>query len=234
MLRVVIERPPTADTERPTSAASPRRVPRALVTAYFAGGLVLLLIGTITVFYLAVTIYDRPRTTAAVLPSAGHSRPTPSVTRSRPGAAVPTSPGPIRNRVGPQHAVMGKTVTIVGDQDDKFEVTVKTGKFRRSGCNEYAVHPKHGGYLPAVITVKVLAGEPDVGVFNFRFERPDGTWLDTVGGSGCDENLTSLMHRVVAGRTYRATAVFDLPADLKGNVIFSYPYLDVAAQWKLK
>ena len=233
MLRVVIERPPTADTERPTPAA-PRRIPRGLVTAYFAGGLVLLLVGTITAFYLAVTIFDKPRTTAADLAPTGRSRSGPTATRSGPRASAPASPDAIRNRIGPQRAAMGKTVTIAGDQDDKFEVTVKTGKYRRSGCNEYAVHPKHGGYLTAVITVKVLSGEPDVNIFNFRFERPDGTWLDTVGGSGCDDNLIALMHRVVAGHTYRATAVFDVPADLKGNVIFSYPYLDVAAQWKVK
>ena len=224
MLRVVIERPPTADTQRPTP---PRRLPPGLVTAYFAGGLVLLLAGTITAFYLVVSIYDKLQT-----PLAGRSRP--AVTRSGPGGAPADSPDPIRNRVGPQRAAMGTPVTIVGDKDDKFEVTVQTGKFRKSACNEYAVHPKRGGYLPTVITIKVLAGEPDVSVASFRFERPDGTWLDTVGGSGCDENLISLMHRVVAGRTYRATAVFDLPADLKGNVILSYPYLDVAAQWKLK
>jgi hypothetical protein len=233
MLRVVIEPPPTADPERPTYAGPPRRLPPGLVTAYFAGGLVLLVVGTITAFYLAAKIIDRPGTEVALRPSGDRSRSAPA-TRSGPGTAAPASPDPIRNRIGPQRAAMGKTITIVGDNDDKFEVTVQTGKFRRSGCNEYAVHPKHGGYLPAKITVKVLSGEPDVGVFNFRFERPDGSWLDTVGGSGCDDSLTSLMHRMVAGRTYRATAVFDLPADLKGNVIFSYPYLDVAAQWKLK
>ncbi|MGX6602070.1 hypothetical protein ACWKSP_08050 [Micromonosporaceae bacterium Da 78-11] len=224
------DRPPTADTE---PVRPPRRVPRGLVTAYFAGGLALLLVGTVAVFYLAVTAFDHPRPKVTALPS--RTAPSSSAPASGgPGALEPTSSGPIRNRVGPQQVAMGKPVVIIGEDDAKFQITVRTLKFRKSGCDPYAVKAKYGGYLPTEITLKVISGEPEVNIFDFRFERPDGTLLDTVGGSGCEKNAILLMRRVVAGRTYKVTAVFDVPADLKGHVDFSYPYLDSAAQWKVR
>jgi len=95
------------------------------------------------------------------------------------------------------------------------------------------VKPENGGYLPTEIKVKVLEGEPDVSDFAFRYQLPDGEWLHGVGGSGCDENYGGLFRRLVAGRTYTTTVVYDVPKVMTGDIVFVWPLLDVAATWKV-
>ena len=208
----------------PVSAPSPR-FSRGLVTTYFAVGLVLLFIGIVTVVYLSARLYGS--TTDAAGPSRSPSPP-PSVSAS-PSASV----DPNRVRLGPQRLAMGKSLIITGEDDAKFQVTVKAGKFRRTACDIYSVKPKNGGYLPARVTVKVLEGEPDITSYAFRFQKPDGTWLPPVGGSGCDEDYGAFVRRLSAGRTYATTLVYDIPRGKKGDIVFVWPILDVAASWHL-
>ena len=40
------------------------------------------------------------------------------------------------------------------------------------------------------------------------------------------------VRRLSAGRTYSSTVVFDIPST-KGDIVFVYPLLDVAASWKI-
>jgi hypothetical protein len=203
------------------TAPSPR-FSRGLVTTYFAVGLVLLLVGVVTVVYLSARLYS-----SAAGPSRSPS-PRPSV------SASPTpSVDPHRVRLGPERLAMGKSLIITGEDDAKFQVTVKAGKFRRTACDIYSVKPKNGGYLPARVTVKVLEGEPDISSYAFRFQKPDGTWLPPVGGSGCDKDYGAFVRRLSAGRTYATTLVYDIPRGKKGDIVFVWPILDVAASWHL-
>ncbi|MET0495176.1 MAG: hypothetical protein ABW000_18805 [Actinoplanes sp.] len=200
------------------------KLSKRLLTAYFAGGIALLVAGTVAVFYLAVQVYGRPE-------------PTTSVTIAR-GSPVTTSPspvgpsGPLRARFGPERLANGKTFLVYGEGDAKFEVTVRTLKFRKSACSPYAVPAENGGYLPTELTVKVLEGEPEVTDYDFRFQQPDGTWLNAVGGSACDKGYASFVRRLVAGRTYRSTIVYDVP-NTKGDVVFVYPRTDALASWRV-
>jgi hypothetical protein len=143
--------------------------------------------------------------------------------------------GPTTVALGPQQLAMGRALAVTGEHREKFEVTVIAGKFRKSGCDEFAVKPKHGGYLPATVRVKVLDGVPDVSEFDFRFQKPDGEWLDSVGGSGCETTgSTGLFRRLEAGRTYVTTVVFDVPRPpLKGDIVFVWPLQDVIGSWKV-
>ncbi|MGA5304014.1 hypothetical protein ACPCHT_29110 [Nucisporomicrobium flavum] len=202
---------------------------KGLITAYFAGGLALLLAGAVAVVYLGAKVYARslPRTTVTVTreyPSAKPSAP-------HPGAVEPSSS--LRARFGPQRLTNGRSFTMRGEGDARFQVTVKAGKFRKRACDELAVQPKEGGYLPVKLSVKVLEGEPDISEYAFRFQKPDGDWLPSVGGTACEGNdFGGFVRRLSAGRTYSTTVVFDIPST-KGDIVFVYPLLDVAASWRI-
>ena len=211
------EVPPADETVR---VEPPRRLlTPPVVTTFFVVGIVLLIAGLVTVVRLTDKVYDRP------------SALTPAATTSK----VPASPVPsslLRNRLGPTRLAMGQSIIVTGDVDSKFQVTVKARTFHRSACDAYGVKPKLGGYLPVDVTIKVLQGEPDISPFAFKFQQPDGTWLDAVGGSGCDDNFGALVRRLVAGRTYRATLVFGTP-NTKGEIVLAWPLTDVVAAWRV-
>jgi len=217
--------PPADDTVparlRPVAIGRPR-LSRRLVTAYFAGGLALLLAGTVAVVYLSIDAYGR----------AGQA----TVTVSRgPKPAVPgpvESSGPLLERIGPQRLANGEKFVVQGERGVKFEVTVRARKFRKTGCDAYARKPEHGGYLPTQLQVKVLSGEPEVSDYAFRFQQPDGTWLNSGYGSSCEKDYGAFVRRLVAGRTYRTTIVFDVP-NAVGDIVFVYPTIDVIATWHL-
>lgn len=210
------------------------KLSKKLVTAYFAGGLALLLAGTVAVFYLAVQVYGQTATTTA--PTARGSAPAvpvPAGGSARGRTPAPIEPsGPLRARFGPERLKNGEKFLVVGEGDAKFEVTVKAKKLRRSACSPYAVKPELGGYLPAELTVKVLQGEPDVSEYDFRVQQADGSWLPSVGGSACEKGYGSFVRRLSAGRTYRSTIVFDVP-DTKGDIVFQYPLIDIIASWNI-
>jgi hypothetical protein len=217
---------------QPVSWAPPPRAPRGpsrgFFIAYFAAGLTLLLAGTVAVVVLAVQAYGPQEGK----PSAAGSAPaTPAHTDNESTPAPSTGPNGLA--LGPQRLAMGKPLAVTGEDGAKFEVTVKAGKFRRSACDRYSVKPKNGGYLPTQIRVKVIEGVPEVSDFDFRFEKPNGQWLDSVGGSGCDANYGALFRRLTAGRTYSTTVVFDVPAAMKGQIVFVWPLRDVVASWKV-
>jgi len=173
-------------TGAPKQSGKPVRVGRGtgklskrLITAYFAGGLALLLAGTVTVFYLAVKVYggrlpDRTVTasrdypTTPALPSTGgRGKPSkPAAPRAPAPDAFEPSSSP-RARFGPERLANGKSHVIQGEGGSRFEVTVKAGKFRRSACDQYSVKPKEGGYLTTQLKVKVLEGEPDISEYAF-------------------------------------------------------------------
>ena len=134
--------------------------------------------------------------------------------------------------MGPQRLANGETFLVEGERGARFEVTVRARKVRRTGCDSYARKPENGGYLPTELRVKVLAGEPDVTDYAFRFQQRDGTWLNSAYGSNCDKDYGAFVRRLVAGRTYRTTIVFDVP-DTRGDIVFVYPTIDVAATWYL-
>lgn len=212
---------------KPVVIGRPRRtLSRRLVTAYFAGGLALLLAGTVAVFYLAVDIYGGA-TTATVTVSRD---PQPARGRTTPTPVEPS--GPLLERIGPQRLANGEKFLIQGEKGAKFEVTVRARKIRKSGCDAYAQKPKNGAYLPTELRVKVLAGEPDVSEYAFRFQQRDGTRLNSVYGSSCEKDYGALVRRLVAGRTYKTTIVFDVPS-AKGDIVFVYPTIDVIATWHL-
>jgi hypothetical protein len=198
-----------------------------LLAAYFAGGLALLVVGFVVVVVLVLR------------PSGGHRAGGPVGRTGTPGpvasgSAAPPSPGPNGVTLGPQQLALGQRLPVNGENGEKFEVTVVAGKFRKSGCDEFAVKPRHGGYLPTTVRVKVLDGVPDVSEFDFRFQKPDGEWLDSVGGSGCEATGSSgLFRRLTAGRTYVTTVVFDVPRALKGDIVFVWPLQDVIGSWKV-
>ena len=224
---------PADDTVRaqmkPVPIGRPRTrgvLSRRLVTAYFVSGMVLLLFGTVAVVYLAARIYDRAATTV----SAGPPGPRASRGVSAPGLIEPS--GPLLERIGPQRLANGEKFVVQGERGAKFEVTVRTGKFRKTGCDSYARKPENGGYLPTELRVKVLAGEPEVTDYAFRFQQRDGTWLNSAYGSNCDKNYGAFVRRLVAGRTYKTTIVFDVP-NTKGDIVFVYPTIDVIATWHL-
>jgi hypothetical protein len=223
--------PPGDDTVpaqvRPVVAARPpRKLSRRVVTAYFAGGLALLLAGTIAVIYLAVSVYDRAATTTVAV-SRGSS---PAASPASPAPVLPSEP--LLERIGPQRLANGQKYLIEGERGAKFEITVRARKFRKTGCDSYAQKPKNGGYLPTELRVKVLSGEPDVSEYAFRFQERDGTRLNSVYGSSCEKDYGALVRRLVAGRTYKTTIVFDVPST-KGDIVFVYPTIDVIATWHL-
>lgn len=221
--------PPADDTERAPLrpvriGRSPGRgrLSRRLVTAYFATGLVLLLAGTVAVVHLTYDAYTRAAVDAPV--TAGRRAPS--------SRTVPVEPsGPLLERIGPQRLANGDTFLVSGEKGEKFRVTVKAGRSRRTGCDGFADRPK-GRYLPTELRIKVLAGEPDVSGYDFRFQQPDGTWLNTAYGSNCEKDYGALTRRLVAGRTYTTTVVYDVP-ELEGGIVFVYPTIDVAATWVL-
>ena len=212
--------------QKPVMIGRPRKgLSRRVVTAYFAGGLALLLAGTVAVVYLALGIYDRATTTP---PAAVGRRLPPSA-----ASPAPIEPsGPLLERIGPQRLANGQKFVAEGERGAKFEVTVRARKFRRSGCDDFARKPENGGYLPTELRVKVLSGEPDVSEFAFRFQLADGTRLNTGYGSNCEKDYGALVRRLVAGRTYKTTVVFDVPS-AKGDIVFVYPTIDVIATWHL-
>jgi hypothetical protein len=218
--------------------AGPPRAPRpsnGFFITYFAIGVALLLAGTVAVVVLAVRAYAPP---ANETPLAGRrsASATPGWTSDDP-TTYPTTPppstGPNGTALGPQRLAMGKALSVTGEDGAKFQVTVRAGKFRKTGCDPYAVKPKIGGYLPTEVKVKVLQGVPDVSEYDFRFQEPDGNWLDSVGGSGCELNSGGLFRRLVAGRTYTTMVIFDVPKAMKGDIVFVWPLRDVAGSWKV-
>jgi hypothetical protein len=212
---------------KPVVIGRPRRkLSRGLVTAYFAGGLVLLLAGTVAVFYLAVDIYSQATKTNV----AASRDPQPTRRAESPAPVEPS--GPLLERIGPQRLANGQKYLIKGERGAKFEVTVRARKLRKSGCDAYAMKPKNGAYLPTELRVKVLAGEPDVTDYAFRFQQRDGTRLNSAYGSGCEKDYGAFVRRLVAGRTYKTTIVFDVP-NTKGDIVFVYPTIDVIATWHL-
>ncbi len=231
------ETPGPADETAPVGRG-PRRHVRKLVIGYFAGGLALLLAGTVAVVYLTVrALQEQPPTdTYASVPRS--SRPSGSA-GGRPGAspepsAVAEPSGPLRARFGPRKLRDGQSLVLDGEEDARFQITLKAGKFRAGACNPYSVKPKNGGYLPVKLTLKVLEGEPEVSEFSFRYQTDDGEWLNSVGGSGCDgDDHLGFFRRQSVGRTYTSTVVFDVPRRA-GEIVFVYPLLDVAAEWQLK
>ena len=223
--------PPPDDTVRaeapPVMIGRPRRgLSRGFVTAYFAAGLVLLLAGTIAVVYLAADTYGRAVDRTVTV---GRSSQPPRNAAS-PAPIEPS--GPLLERIGPQRLVNGQKYVIEGERGAKFEVSVRARKLRKSGCDAYALKPKNGAYLPTELQVKVLSGEPEVSDYSFRFQKPDGTRLNSAYGSGCDKDYGAFVRRLVAGRTYRTTIVFDVP-NTKGDIVFVYPTIDVIATWHL-
>jgi hypothetical protein len=238
-----IPRPPVPDDHPPAvpypawlPPAAPQPAPRRSIggffTAYFAVGLALLVAGFITMVVLVLRPQNDHRANGPVVPAASGTKPT---TASRaPKTPESAGPGPNGAALGPQQVKMGKALAVTGENGEKFEVTVTAGKFRKSGCNPYAVKPSHGGYLPTTVKVKVLDGVPDVSEFDFRFQKPDGEWLDSVGGTGCESNASGLFRRLTAGRTYTTTVIFDVPKPpLKGDIIFVWPLQDVIGTWKV-
>jgi len=212
---------------KPVVIGRPRRkLSRRIVTAYFAAGLALLLAGTIAVGYLAIDVYGRA-TSATVTVSRD---PQPARGAATPAPAEPS--GPLLERIGPQRLANGQTFVIQGERGVKFEITVRARKIRKTGCDAYATKPKNGAYLPTELRVKVLAGEPDVSEYAFRFQQRDGTRLNSVYGSSCEKDYGAFVRRLVAGRTYRTTIVFDVP-NAKGDIVFVYPTIDVIATWHL-
>jgi hypothetical protein len=206
---------------------APRRSVSGFVVAYFAAGLVLLMAGVIVVVVLVLRPQYERRAHGPVRPSfsgSSSAKPAPS-----------PSLGPNGTTLGPQLLAMGQTLPLTGEDGEKFEVTVVAGKFRKTACDQYSVKPRNGGYLPTTVRVKVLDGVPDVSEFDFRFQKPDGEWLDSVGGSGCDTTgSTGLFRRLTAGRTYTTTVIFDVPPrPLKGDIVFVWPLQDVAGTWKV-
>ncbi|MEV6843529.1 hypothetical protein [Actinoplanes sp. NPDC051411] len=204
----------------PPPPPSPRRWLGGFFIAYFAAGLALLAVGVIAVVVLVLRPPHDDRANAPLRPVASGAGTT------EPSAAA---------TLGPQLLTMGKPLAVTGENHEKFEVTVAAGKYRKTACNEYAVKPRNGGYLPATVRVKVLDGVPDVSEFDFRFQKPDGEWLDSVGGSGCETTgSTGLFRRLTAGRTYVTTVVFDVPKQpLKGDIVFVWPLQDVIGSWKV-
>ncbi|AGL14745.1 hypothetical protein [Actinoplanes sp. N902-109] len=215
------------------------KLPKGLITAYFAGGLALLVVGVVAVVYLAVRAYGGATESITV---SGSERETPVVTHSRSTApaaeptAEPVAPDPsdpARARFGPQQLANGKSFVVDGENNSKFEVTVTAGKFRRSACDIYSVKPREGGYLPVKLKVKVMEGEPTISEYDFKFEEPDGSWLPSVGGSGCDgKDYGGFLRHLSAGRSYSSSVVFDVPGK-KGDIVFVYPIMDVVASWKI-
>jgi hypothetical protein len=222
--------------------AGPPRAPRpsnGFFITYFAIGVALLLAGTVAVVVLAIRAYAPPANETP-LASGRTASATPGRTSDGPTTyptTYPTTPppstGPNGTALGPQRVTMGKALSVTGEDGAKFQVTVRAGKFRKTGCDPYAVKPKNGGYLPTEVKVKVLQGVPDVSEYDFRFQEPDGTWLDTVGGSGCETNTGGLFRRLVAGRTYTTTVIFDVPKAMRGDIVFVWPLRDVAGSWKV-
>jgi hypothetical protein len=211
---------PPAVSRRPLG-----RLSRRLVIAYFAGGVVLLLAGTIAVMYLAVDSYVRATATTVTV----SREPSPAGRTASPAPVEPS--GPLLERIGPQRLANGGTFLVEGERGAKFEVTVRARKARKTGCDAFAREPK-GRYLPTELRVKVLAGEPDVSDYAFRFQRPDGTRLNSAYGSSCEKDYGAFVRRLVAGRTYRTTIVFDVPST-KGDIVFVWPTIDVIATWHL-
>jgi hypothetical protein len=202
-----------------------RRLSRRLVTVYFAVGAVLLLAGTAAVVYLAAGIYSRANPVTVDV-----SR------RASPAGSASPAPiepsGPLLERIGPQRLANGDKFVVTGERGARFEVTVKALKLRRNGCDAYAKKPKNGRYLPTELRVKVLSGEPQVSDFAFRFQEPDGTRLNSTYGSSCEKDYGAFVRRLVAGRTYRTTIVFDVK-NTKGDIVFVWPTIDVIATWHL-
>ncbi|BCJ52013.1 hypothetical protein Asp14428_34880 [Actinoplanes sp. NBRC 14428] len=93
------------------------RLSSRLITAYFAGGLALLLAGTVAVFYLAFKAYGGEPGTTVADPRTYPSQSRPS---ARPPAAAPVSPGsarpsvPLRARFGPQQLANGQSFVVQG------------------------------------------------------------------------------------------------------------------------
>jgi len=200
----------------------PRRTIGGFFIAYFAAGLVLLLVGVVVVVVLVLRPRNEHRATGPVVPAWT-------------GKATTPSTGPTDAALGPQRLALGRPLAVTGEKGERFEVTVTAGKFRKTGCDPYAVKPSRGGYLPTTIRVKVLDGVPDISEFDFRFQTPDGQWLDSVGGSGCvTTGATGLFRRLDAGRTYVTMDIFDVPKPpLKGEIVFVWPLQDVLGSWKV-
>jgi hypothetical protein len=239
--------PPAAGPGAPGSTGNPipvgrgpRRVSRKLVTTYFAGGLALLLLGVVAAGYLTYRAYGQatesitssrdglPAVSTSRVPAS--PRPASAATPGAPAAVRPSAP--LRARFGPQKLTDGQSFVMRGEGDSRFQVTLKAGKWRKS-CSPYGVKAKKGGYLPVKLTLRVLEGEPQVSEYSFRFQEADGTWLDSVGGSGCDgDDYLGFFRRQSVGRTYTSTVIYDVPSR-KGDIVFVYPLMDVAAEWRL-
>jgi hypothetical protein len=227
-------RPPVPDDRYPAwvpPPVAPTPAPRPLIggffIAYFAAGLALLMAGLITVVVLVLRPQNEHRANGPVVTTTSRTTATKSATSA--------GPGPNGAALGPQLLTMGKPLAVSGENGERFEVTVVAGKYRKTGCNPYAVKPARGGYLPTTVRVKVLVGVPDVSEFDFRFQKPDGEWLDSVGGTGCETTgSTGLFRRLSAGRTYVTTVIFDVPKQpLKGDIVFVWPLQDVIGSWKV-
>jgi hypothetical protein len=214
-------------TPAPVAAPPKRKISRGLVTAYFTVGVVLLLVGLGAVVVLSRKVYGG---TPGNQVQAGPTLTIPSFAPLP--DPQPTESAPLRNRLGPTRLTMGQSITLSDpDSDAQVRVTVKAGKWRSKGCNPYAVKPEHGGYLPVEVSVKVLRGEPDISDYDFRFQDPEENWLDSVGGSGCDDNYGAFVRRLVAGRTYTKKNVYDVP-NTKGEIALVWPSpLDASALW---
>ncbi|WP_067496566.1 hypothetical protein [Actinoplanes sp. TFC3] len=228
-------------------ARSGGKLPKGLIATYFAGGVALLLVGAVAVVYLAVRAYggNAPESASVTVsrgaqpsvPAHGVSSQEATARKAQPPQKVPSSPvdpsDPARARFGPQRLANGKPFVIQGENNSKFQVTVTAGTFHKGACDIYSVKPEEGGYLPVKLKVKVLEGEPEISEYDFRFQKSDGSWLPSVGGSGCDgRDYGGFLRRLSAGREYSSSVVFDVPGK-KGDIVFVYPIMDVVAAWKV-
>lgn len=193
------------------------------------------LAGVLTLLVLCVggaaaVVYVGYRFSAAADPlAAPGNRP---FTTGTPGPSRTAAPQPEATPVPSASTVpAGRTITVTGEKGERFEVTVRTRKLRKTPCNPYASKPDSGRYLVADITMKVLKGQPDVSPFAFKFREPDGNELDVATGSGC-EDIGEMAHPIKAGRKGTATMAFDV-ATAKGEIVLQWPIYDDAAAWKV-
>jgi hypothetical protein len=132
-------------------------------------------------------------------------------------APAPFEPEPVPE---PELLKLGETLVVTSDKGDAYEVTVKNKKFRKKGCDPYALKPENGGYLVADVAVKVTKGNADISPYDFHLAAADGSTAGNTASvaSGCGDDLDSV-HRLKAGSRRSGQLVFDVGA-AKGDITY--------------
>jgi hypothetical protein len=128
---------------------------------------------------------------------------------------------------------LGTTLTIK-DFEGTQEVTIKSAKTFKKGCESFSPDPEQGVYVVLDVLVMAKAGTVSVNSLWFNWEGQDGTSANALSGafSGCEKNDLGTTNDLRPGQKRAGQVTFDA-SSAKGSVEYRQLGSDTAGSWKV-